>query len=135
MTRAKIELGRQLYFDERLSSENTISCASCHDPEQGYAAQSQFGIGVQGQQGGRNSPVSFNRILSKRNSGMVAAASLEDQAVGPIANPIEMGNKHEASVATIKSIPGYTVQFDKIFSDGVTIDNVGKALATFEARL
>ena len=64
LTRAKIELGRQLYFDTRLSSDNTVSCASCHHPDEGYGKQTQFGVGVNGQQGGRNSPVSYNRILS-----------------------------------------------------------------------
>lgn len=132
ITRAKIELGRQLYFDERLSSDNTISCASCHDPEQGYSAETMFGIGVRGQEGGRNSPVSYNRIISKAQFWDGRAASLEEQAVGPIANPIEMGNTHAASVKTLKSIPGYRMQFEKIFEDGVTIDNVGKAIATFE---
>ncbi|TWU60298.1 Cytochrome c551 peroxidase precursor [Rubripirellula tenax] len=135
MTRAKIELGRQLYFDERLSSDNTVSCASCHDPAQGYGAEMQFGVGVRGQQGGRNSPVSFNRILSKAQFWDGRAASLEDQAVGPIANAIEMGNTHDASVATVKSIPGYRMQFEKIFDDGLNIENVGKALATFERAI
>ena len=135
MTRAKIELGRQLYFDERLSSDNTISCASCHDPEQGYGAQTSFGIGVQGQQGGRNSPVSFNRILSKEQFWDGRAASLEDQAVGPVANPIEMGNTHEACVAFVASNPGYKQQFERIFADGVSIDNIGKAIATFERAI
>ena len=135
MTRAKIELGRQLYFDERLSSDNTISCASCHDPLQGYGAETAFGIGVRGQQGGRNSPISYNRILSKSQFWDGRAGSLEEQAVGPVANPIEMGNTHAACVETLKSIPGYKKQFDVIFSDGVTIDNVGKAIATFERAL
>ena len=135
MTRAKIELGRQLYFDERLSSDNTISCASCHDPLQGYGAETAFGIGVQGQQGGRNSPISYNRILSKEQFWDGRAGTLEDQAVGPIANPIEMGNTHEAAVETLKGIPGYAMQFNKIFEDGVTIDNVGKAIATFERAI
>jgi cytochrome c peroxidase len=135
MTRAKIELGRQLYFDERLSSDNTISCASCHDPAHAFAAETQFGIGVRGQQGGRNSPVAYNRILSTAQFWDGRAATLEDQAIGPIANPIEMGNTHEASVATISAISGYKKQFDKIFSDGVTIENVGKAIATFERTL
>ncbi|MCA9096647.1 MAG: cytochrome-c peroxidase, partial [Planctomycetaceae bacterium] len=58
LTRAKIELGRQLYFDKRLSSDGTISCASCHDPEQGFGAHTQFGVGVRDQKGGRNSPIS-----------------------------------------------------------------------------
>ena len=64
LTRAKIELGRQLYFDTRLSSDNTVSCASCHDPAMGFAKDTQFGVGVDGQEGGRNSPVAYNRILS-----------------------------------------------------------------------
>lgn len=132
MTRAKIELGRQLYFDERLSSDNTISCASCHDPSQAFGAETQFGIGVRGQEGGRNSPVAYNRILSKEQFWDGRAGSLEDQAIGPIANPIEMGDTHEACVAKLAKIPGYRKQFEKIFDDGVTIENVGKAIATFE---
>ena len=135
MTRAKIELGRQLYFDKRLSSDNTISCASCHDPMLGYGAETAFGVGVRGQQGGRNSPISYNRILSKAQFWDGRAASLEAQAVGPIANPIEMGNTHEASVKTVSSIAGYRMQFERIFEDGVNIDNIGKAIATFERAL
>ncbi|MFN3153685.1 cytochrome-c peroxidase [Bremerella sp.] len=135
MTRAKIELGRQLYFDPRLSSDSTISCASCHHPDFGWAFQSQFGIGVDGQEGGRNSPVSFNRILSGPQFWDGRAATLEEQAVGPIANPIEMANTHEVAVKTLKEIPGYKVQFEKIFDDGVNIDNVGKAIATFERTI
>lgn len=135
LTRAKIELGRQLYFDTRLSSDNTISCASCHDPSQGYGAHTQFGVGVKGQQGGRNSPISYNRIVSKAQFWDGRADSLEAQAVGPIGNPIEMGNTHKAAVETLAQIPGYKMQFDVIFEDGVTILNVGKAIAAFERVL
>lgn len=133
LTLAKIELGRQLYFDTRLSSDNTISCASCHDPHFGWAKDTQFGVGVEGQMGNRNSPVSFNRIVSGAQFWDGRAASLEEQAVGPIANPIEMGNTHEKAVQTVASIEGYRLQFDRIFpGQGVTIDNIGKAIATFE---
>lgn len=135
MTRAKIELGRQLYFDVRLSSDATISCASCHAPDQGFAAHTQFGVGVRGQEGNRNSPVSYNRIVSKAQFWDGRAESLEAQAVGPIANPIEMANTHPAAVATVRGIAGYTLQFEKIFDDGVTIDNIGKAIATFERAI
>ncbi|MEK6233876.1 MAG: c-type cytochrome [Planctomycetales bacterium] len=135
LTRAKIELGRQLYFDKRLSSDATVSCADCHHPDEGYARHTQFGIGVDGQQGGRNSPVSYNRILSDAQFWDGRAGSLEAQAVGPIANPIEMANTHEEAVNTLKSIEGYALQFEKIFDDGVTIDNVGKAIATFERAI
>lgn len=135
MTRAKIELGRQLYFDARLSSDGTISCASCHAPDQGFGAHTQFGVGVRDQTGNRNSPISYNRIVSKEQFWDGRAASLEEQAVGPIANPIEMGNTHEVAVQTVDSIAGYKVQFAKIFSDGVNIDNIGKAIATFERAI
>ena len=70
LTRAKIELGRELFFDPRLSQDGSISCASCHDPDFGYAKNTQFGVGVRGQLGGRNSPTAYNRILSTCNSGM-----------------------------------------------------------------
>lgn len=135
LTRAKIELGRQLYFDTRLSVDNTISCASCHDPEFGFAKNTQFGIGVEGQEGGRNSPIAYNRILSGAQFWDGRAESLEAQAIGPIANPIEMGNTHEAVVEMLGENAVYTAQFEKIFDDGVTIENVGKAIASFERAL
>jgi cytochrome c peroxidase len=136
MTRAKIELGRQLYFDKRLSADKSVSCASCHDPDEGFAKHTQFGVGINGQMGGRNSPVSYNRIVSGAQFWDGRAASLEAQAVGPIANPIEMGNTHEKAVETIAGIPGYAVQFRVIFGDeGVTIENIGRAIATFERAI
>ena len=133
LTRAKIELGRQLYFDPRLSRDGTVSCASCHHPDKGYAFDTQFGVGVKGQEGGRNSPVSYNRILSGPQFWDGRADSLEAQAVGPIANPIEMGFTHDECVERLETIEGYRIQFEKIFPDsGVTIGNVGKAIASFE---
>ncbi|MGE0760513.1 MAG: cytochrome-c peroxidase [Pirellulaceae bacterium] len=136
MTRAKIELGRQLYFDTRLSADQTISCASCHHPDAGYARETQFGVGIRGQTGNRNSPVSFNRILSRAQFWDGRAASLEEQAIGPIANPIEMGYTHDECVARLREIEGYRVQFEKVFpGTGVTIANVGKALASFERTI
>jgi hypothetical protein len=92
LTRARIELGRQLYFDRRLCADGTVSCADCHHPDEGYAKHTQFGVGIGGQTGTRNSPTSYNRILSTLQFWDGRADSLEAQAVGPIANPIEMGN-------------------------------------------
>jgi cytochrome c peroxidase len=135
LTRAKIELGRQLYFDTRLSKDNSISCASCHDPANGYAKDTRFGVGVAGQLGGRNSPVAYNRILSGKQFWDGRADSLEEQAKGPIANPIEMSNTHDVCVHTVGELPGYKLQFEKIFPDGVTIDNMAKAIASFERAL
>ena len=134
ITRAKIELGRQLYFDPRLSADVTVSCAFCHDPDEGFARHTQFGVGIKGQTGGRNSPVSYNRILSDLQFWDGRAPSLEEQAVGPIANPIEMGNTHDACIECLKAVEGYQIQFDKIFGR-MDIDAVGEALATFERAI
>jgi cytochrome c peroxidase len=135
MTRAKIELGRQLYFDRRLSKGNQVSCADCHHPANAYGRSTQFGVGVEGQEGGRNSPVSFNRILSSIQFWDGRAASLEEQAKGPIANPIEMGNTHEAVVQMLKVNPVYREQFVKVFQREPNIDDVARAIATFERAL
>ncbi|HTU24458.1 MAG TPA: cytochrome c peroxidase [Pirellulales bacterium] len=134
LTRAKIELGRQLYFDPRLSADGTVSCASCHTPDEGFARHTQFGVGISGQLGGRNSPPSYNRILSGAQFWDGRAKSLEDQAVGPIANPIEMGNTHEAAVAAIKKSPIYEKEFQIVFGE-LSIDAVAKAIASFERTL
>ena len=134
LTRAKIELGRQLYFDRRLSADESVSCASCHDPDEGYSRHTQFGIGIKQLAGGRNSPVSYNRILSGPQSWDGRATSLEDQAIGPIANAIEMGNSHEACVSCLKAIKGYRLQFEKIFGT-LDIFTVGMALASFERAI
>ncbi len=140
LTRAKIELGRQLYFDNRISGDSTVSCASCHDPDQGFAAHTQFGVGVRKQTGNRNSPVAYNRILSDLQFWDGRASSLEEQAKGPIANPIEMDNTHDKCVLCIAGIPGYQEEFAKVFAENgqpgkVTIDNVAKAIASFERAL
>ena len=134
LTRAKVELGRQLYFDTRLSADSTVSCASCHDPAMGYTAHTQTGVGIGGQKGGRNSPVSFNRILSAAQFWDGRADSLEAQAIGPIANPIEMGFTHEGVVQRLNGIPAYRRQFDKVFGE-LTIERVGEAIAAFERVL
>ena len=134
LTRAKIELGRQLYFDPRLSADSTVSCASCHNPAEGYTARTKTGVGIRGQLGGRNSPVSYNRILSAAQFWDGRADSLESQAVGPIQTPIEMGFTHEGVVKRLGEMPVYRRQFETIFGE-LTIDRVGQAIAAFERAL
>ena len=134
LTRAKIELGRQLYFDNRLSGDTSVSCASCHHPEEGFAKHTRFGVGIKKQEGGRNSPVSYNRILSDAQFWDGRAPSLEEQAKGPIQNPIEMGHTHEACLECLKAVPGYQVQFEKVFGE-FNIDTIAQAIAAFERTL
>jgi cytochrome c peroxidase len=131
LTRAKIELGRQLYFDPRLSADSTVSCATCHNPATGYTANTKTGVGIRGQEGNRNSPVAFNRILSGPQFWDGRADSLESQAIGPIANPIEMGFTHDGVVERLAGIPVYARQFEAIFGD-LTIGRIGQAIASFE---
>ena len=136
LTRAKIELGRQLYFDPRLSADVSVSCATCHDPVSGYAKDTQFGVGIRSQEGNRNSPVAYNRIFSTLQFWDGRADSLEEQAKGPIENPLEMGHTHEGCLECLKAVPGYQMQFEKIFpKEGLTIDTVAKAIASFERVL
>ncbi len=135
LTLAKIELGRQIYFDKRFSKNSEVSCADCHHPNFGYAKDTQFGVGVAGQTGNRNSPVAYNRILSKEQFWDGRANSLEAQAVGPIANPIEMAFTHELAVKLVSENKVYRKQFDKIFGRAPNIDDIGRAIASFERTL
>jgi cytochrome c peroxidase len=135
LTLAKIELGRQLYFDRRLSKNNEVSCADCHHPKFGYAQETQFGVGVSKQTGNRNSPVAYNRILSREQFWDGRAATLEAQAVGPIANPIEMASTHDLAVKLVSENKVYRAQFLKIFGHAPNIDDIGRAIASFERVL
>ena len=133
LTRAKIELGRQLFFDGRLSADGSIKCSSCHMPAEGFTRRTRFAVGIKNQEGPRNAPVMYNRILSTLQFWDGRAASIEDQAKGPPANPIEMGNTLEKVVEAVKGVEGYRLQFAKVFGkDEITIDDVVAAIAAFE---
>jgi cytochrome c peroxidase len=100
----KVDLGRLLYFDKRLSSDHTVSCASCHSPAHAYGDAAPVSTGIKGQKGGRSAPTVINRAYSTSQFWDGRAASLEDQAKGPIANPIEMTASNAPSCpATLRS--------------------------------
>jgi cytochrome c peroxidase len=136
---AKVELGRFLYFDKRLSSDGSVSCASCHAPEKGFTDGAPVSTGIGGQRGGRSAPTVLNRAYSTLQFWDGRASSLEDQAKGPIANPIEMTSEktpaaaHAAAVKRLKAVPGYVRLFERVFgTKDFDIDHVAKAIATFE---
>lgn len=130
---AKADLGRYLYFDKRLSADGTISCATCHEPKYAYTDGSAVSEGIRGQKGTRSAPTVINRAFSLAQFWDGRAATLEEQAKGPVANPIEMGNTDEAAAAAIGRIQGYRPMFAKAFgTDDVTIDRIAMAIATFE---
>jgi cytochrome c peroxidase len=132
----KVELGRLLYFDVRISADNTVSCASCHSPAHGYTDGAAVSTGIHGQTGGRSAPAVLNRAYSLAQFWDGRASTLEEQAKGTIQNPIEMGTTHSDVVAKIGAISGYGPLFQKAFgSPEVTIDKMAKAIATFERTL
>lgn len=131
-----VRLGRWLFFDERLSADNTVSCASCHRPENGFSEPTPVSTGIDGQKGGRKAPSFLNAAWAAKPNFFWdgRAGSLEEQAGGPIINPIEMGMKdHDAVVAKIRSIDGYAKYFDEAFgSREISIDRITKAIADYE---
>lgn len=135
MTAAKVELGKQLYFDPRLSIDKTVSCATCHDPEKGWSNADNFATGIKGQRGGRSSPTVINAAYHPLQFWDGRAAQLEGQALGPIQNPIEMGHTMEACIECLNGIPGYKKQFKEVFDTEVTADGIAKAIAAFERTI
>jgi cytochrome c peroxidase len=130
---SKILLGKQLYFDTRLSKDNTISCATCHDPSMGWSDAGPTSSGINGQKGGRRAPPVSNAAYLPLQFWDGRAPSLEEQAKGPIANPIEMGNTHDVMLRTVNDIPGYVEEFKAVFGiTPVTVDQVALAIAAFE---
>src|SRR5204863_3988296 len=101
-SKEKVELGRLLYFDRRLSADGTVSCASCHHPKFAFTDGAAVSTGIRGQKGGRSAPTVINRAYSLAQFWDGRAATLEEQAKGPMANPIEMANTHDAVVDTVK---------------------------------
>lgn len=132
---AKISLGRQLYFDGRLSANNEISCATCHNPKTGWAGHEPTDTGIGGRTGTRNSGTIVNSGYMKFQFWDGRAGSLEEQALGPIHNPVEMGESLENVVQKLNAIPGYKQQFQDVFHSDVTTDGIAKAIASFERTI
>jgi cytochrome c peroxidase len=130
---AKAELGRYLYFDRRLSADETVSCASCHSPQYAFTDGAAVSTGIKAQKGNRSAPTIINRGYSLAQFWDGRAATLEEQAKGPMANPIEMGNTHEAIAGRLKGIAGYHAMFATAFgTEEISIDRAAMAIACFE---
>jgi cytochrome c peroxidase len=137
-TPEKVELGRMLYFEPRLSEAHNISCNSCHQVGLGGVDARANSIGHEWQRGGRNAPTVLNAVFNTAQFWDGRAADLKEQAGGPIANPIEMGITKDHAIEQLKGIPGYVAAFKKAYpeeADPVTYDNIEEAIAVFEATL
>ncbi len=136
-TYAKVQLGKMLFMDPRFSSTGTVSCNSCHNIMEGGDDSRATSMGVHGKTGGRNAPTVWNSAFHSVQFWDGRAPLLEDQAKGPVANPIEMGMKDvETAMQRVKKIPGYKPAFESAFGkNSMTVENAAKAVAAFERTL
>ncbi|HEB59181.1 MAG TPA: cytochrome-c peroxidase [Gammaproteobacteria bacterium] len=137
-TPEKVELGRLLYFDPRFSQTGTVSCNSCHNLMLGGDDNRPFSMGVHGKMGGRSAPSVWNAAFASSQFWDGRAASLEEQAKGPVVNPVEMGMSDlEKAMDRVRAIPGYEPYFVRAFGTDkpMTVDNAAKAVAAFERTL
>ena len=134
-TDPRAELGRRLFFDPLLSSDRTISCASCHKPELAFADNEVFSKGVGGARGTRNTPSVMNSTARVSFFWDGRAGSLEQQALFPIENPLEMNLPIEQALARINADAAYADAFAKLYGGPATARTLGRALAAFQKTL
>ena len=132
-TPAQIALGDKLFDDKRLSVDDSVSCATCHDPKRGFVDHEVTSKGVKNQRGQRNAPTVLNSMFNATQFWDGRSATLEAQAKLPILNPVEMGMKSpEDVVAKLKKLPEYVDAFKKVFGRDVNYEDLATAIAAFE---
>jgi cytochrome c peroxidase len=131
----KAELGELLFFDSILSKDRTVSCATCHRPDYAFADTSAVSKGVKGKKGVRNTPTSMNVLLHQTFFWDGRAKSLEEQALAPIENPVEMNLSLDQAITRLKKSKKYNAYFKKIFGTEPNRENLGIAIAAFERTL
>lgn len=132
-TAETIALGRRLYYDQVLSADGSIACASCHSPEAGFADRDPLSMGVGGKKGTRHAPTVINSAYNTAQFWDGRAPSLEKQAEGPMANPVEMAHTLDGAVKSLQANPKYVEMFKKAWgTDKINIDLVTKSIASFE---
>jgi cytochrome c peroxidase len=135
LTEARVKLGRKLFFDPILSGDHTVACATCHQPEHGFASSQARPRGIRGQQVARRAPTLLNRAYGTSFFWDGRGGSLEDQALVPIGTATEMGSSVADALKRLRANAAYKAQFEAAFADGVTAANLSKAIASFERVL
>lgn len=128
-------LGARLFSDKRLSRDQTVSCESCHGLQNAGVDSLPNSFGINGQRGKINAPTVFNASLNFRQFWDGRAGTLEEQAAGPVENPLEMGFTWPEVVARLQADPAYVAEFKHLFPDGLTARNIRSAIADFERTL
>lgn len=131
----KANLGKKLFFEKKLSNDNTVSCASCHIIEDGGDDNKQYSTGIDKKIGGINAPTVLNSWFNFVQFWDGRAESLHEQAKGPITNPIEMNSNFNDVINKLQNIPLYQKSFQLIFEDGITQENIVDSIAEFEKQL
>lgn len=131
----KVALGEKLFHDRRLSSDNSLACASCHDLAAGGIDHNVRSRGRQGAEGPINTPTAFNSGFNFRQFWDGRAESLEEQLDGPVHNPQELGTNWHELVSKLKHIPEYVTAFTTLYRDGLQVATIKDAMATFERAL
>jgi len=134
ITAGKVALGRKLFFDKRLSVDNSISCATCHDPNYGFADPHPVSVGVKGRAGERNSHTLLNIAFMSPLIWDGRAATLEDQSLLPFLSPAELDLPPDQAARKLRR-QGYSPEFQEVFGEDVTPTNMAKALATYQRTL
>lgn len=135
-TANSVALGRRLFYDTRLSGDNSVSCASCHRPELGFKDARERSIGIGGAKGRRHAPTLVNAAYSLLLFWDGRARGLEAQVDGPITDALEMNQTHEVLTARLESDPGYKALFQSTFgTDDITMERIAAALAAFERMM
>jgi cytochrome c peroxidase len=136
-TAERVELGRSLFFDRRLSEDRTVSCATCHDPASAFASRDTVTVGVNNKKGARNAPTLLNSAFSKTYFWDGRATTLEEQVKQPLLSDSEMGMTTEAAwVERITAIPEYRRPFRRLFPrEGITLDTIANVIAAYERTL
>lgn len=135
VTQSKVELGFRLWFEPRLSGNNRMTCATCHHHMTGYSNGERTAAGINGQRGNRNVPTIYAAAGSHEQFWDGRASSLEEQALGPIENPIEMDARLPDVIKKLKAHPYYPQKFQEAFGTDVNADGIAKAIASFERAL
>lgn len=133
LSKDKVALGRSLFFDPRLSSNDSVSCATCHSPQTAFSDSRQVSLGVDLQAGDRNAPTIINRAFSREQFWDGRANSLEEQLKQPLVNPKEMAMPgHVLLIKKLGDIKGYKSWFKRVFARDVNMDDLARAIAAFE---
>ncbi len=135
LTTEKVSLGRQLFFDNRLSEDGSTSCATCHRPERGFGDGLSVSQGVHGRKGRRNTPTLVNVAFQIYQFWDGRSISLEDQALAPLQNRVEMGSSVDRVLRRLNTIPEYREEFQRVFKGRVTRIHLARALASYERTI